>query len=1172
MNTGSKKQLRSAPESDILYPYRQTRKAGDSVKLVIQQTEYGAEPKFCVRNEQTAAKAVSLPDPVSYPVAGYPDKRLLRELAWYLEQYLEFPAGADAKRAQAVVDTLRNWGGEVFDALFSQKAYAWYAAARGNLDALELKIESGSPEVLSWPWEALYSADDGYLAQHCCMERQPPDLDLPAAEPPEGIRELHILFIVSRPDTENKVGYHNLEREVIRYVREEGYAVTADVLRPPTFDELRRVLQERPGYYHIVHFDGHGGYGPVQPQDKPEPEPHGGTVLTVPASSGGPAKYQAMEGQLVFETDTPGEAVRADAVGAEKLGQLLNQCGVKMMVLNACQSAMIDGQAADPFASVAARLLKAGIPSVAAMGYSLYVSGAKQFVPAFYRALFHNGGPAGAMRAGRQKMYAHPERACFYGTAPLQDWMVPELYQQIPAGTRLLPHVGKLDAPRRDAFPRELRRIGDYDLIGRGREIHDLERILQRNRQAGILIHGMAGAGKTTLAKGFLHWLRDTGGLREDDGTECPVFWFEFQEIHSVEAVLNPLADALLGETARTMDAAEKLDALTERLRRRRVYTVWDNFESASGIPGTTVTANLPDADRRTLKRLLHGLRGGKTRIFITSRTEENWLSAQECARLRTLGGLEGDELWDYCGAVVRDLGLSIDREDADLKALLHKLDGNPLALRAVLLRLGEGRTARELAAELDADFTGAAGDEGTEQMRKAFRILLSGLDADTKADLFPVLQVLGLFEHYADADWVISILRNIRKLPDPDSSDTKRTREQVWNCFQILENAGLCTDESANIWDNLYRLHPALRSVLAREYPASENVRRWFVRYLAYEEQEIHDDAAHWGAVFDIQEANFLHAKTLAEKLDMREEDLRLTRGLAIYAHNRSRNVLSIERYEELAEKARRYGDFDMENNAYGQLSTLETDPKRERFWSQKAADMWSGAEELSADAYFTLGNNAEKQGSLPAAVEYYKQALAILERDGNSKVMNIYGILGEIARQQDDMVTAKKWHQKCYQMAKDMVIPNLQALASQSLGHIAAAQEDVKEALARFQEALEIFSGLRDPYNIADALNDIGQLLAVTGAYDSAKEYLMESARIAERVGGKGLVAANYNVLGRLSVEQNDYTSAKLWYAKAAEMEEAMGDEENAAIARRNLEIVAELEAGGGEKKETP
>ena len=158
--------------------------------------------------------------------------------------------------------------------------------------------------------------------------------------------------------------------------------------------------------------------------------------------------------------------------------------------------------------------------------------------------------------------------------------------------------------------------------------------------RAGILIQGLGGVGKTTLARGFVRWLGDTGGL----GRGC--LWFTFQGIRTAEYVVNRMAEALLGTDAIPLPMETKLDRLVAALRADRVLVVWDNFESVRGIPGTPVEANLSAEDQVILRTLLRRLRGGKSKVLITSRSTEDWLGD---ARLTVgLGGLEGEECWEY--------------------------------------------------------------------------------------------------------------------------------------------------------------------------------------------------------------------------------------------------------------------------------------------------------------------------------------------------------------------------------------------------------------------------------------------------------------------------------------------------------------------------------------------
>jgi CHAT domain-containing protein len=113
-----------------------------------------------------------------------------------------------------------------------------------------------------------------------------------------------------------------------------------------------------------------------------------------------PHLLRGHEGRLIFETLDG----KDDPITAEQLSTLLRKHHIPIMVLNACQSAMVDAEAKSAFASIAAALQRAGVRSVVAMAYTLYVSGAEVFLPAFYHRLFQTGQIAEAVRAGRQAM------------------------------------------------------------------------------------------------------------------------------------------------------------------------------------------------------------------------------------------------------------------------------------------------------------------------------------------------------------------------------------------------------------------------------------------------------------------------------------------------------------------------------------------------------------------------------------------------------------------------------------------------------------------------------------------------------------------------------------------------------------------------------------------------
>jgi hypothetical protein len=176
---------------------------------------------------------------------------------------------------------------------------------------------------------------------------------------------------------------------------------------------------------------------------------------------------------------------------------------------------------------------------------------------------------------------------------------------------------------------------------------------------------------------------------------------------------------------------------------------VWDNFESAAGIPGTEVTPRLPAADLEQLKTLLRALRGGRSRLLLTSRSPEPWLGVGEAYRLPP-GGLQGEERWDYCNAGLADLGLKPDREDPHFAALGLLDRGLPEAFDSLLQLIwrrapkpGLGALGKEHAGTLDE-----GPGEGLD--RQADNQAVGGRQGDA-ADYHRVKQ--GLVEAYASHD-----------------------------------------------------------------------------------------------------------------------------------------------------------------------------------------------------------------------------------------------------------------------------------------------------------------------------------------------------------------------------------------------------------------------------------
>jgi hypothetical protein len=1084
-----------------------------------------------------SAPQVALTDPLAV-VLGGSDLTLGHELAWYLEHYLDLPTGPNQARAERVQQALRQWGQQSFDTLFNHgQAHGFYLqATEAGHTELHLVVVSDDARVLSWPWEALHDPQVGDLAQHCRIERQLDTVREPPALPP-GLPQdrVNILLVTARP-YQNDVAYRSITRPLVELIQQERLPAEVTLLRPPTFEQLRSELQAHPGRYHIVHFDGHGGFGPV--------------------SGGSADRLKGPLGQLVFEDAEGGE----DPITSAQLSALLREHRIPIAVLNACQSAMLSDQADDAFASVATALLRGGVRSVVAMGYSLYVSGARQFLPAFYRQLFRTGNVAEATRAGRQAMLAKPQRM---GEVELQDWLVPVLYQQDPLSLSFVQQARSASTPATDqqAVP-EAARVdaghAPHGVIGRDSAMLALERAARRAPPA-VLLHGLGGVGKTTLARGYIEWLAHTRGLPQR------VIWQDMTDVRAFDYLRNRLMEELFGTNAMALPDAQKWPALMQTLRENAVLIVWDNFESASGMADVTdgntapkeIDLAMPPEQRQELLQWLVQLRGGKSRVLITSRSNEQWLGTTACFRL-ALGGLQGEERQELARAILADQGLKLDPRDAATAALVESLQGHPLMMRAILPQLG-AKNAAQVQTELDSFVPQAeSADPVQQRLYATLRYVEQGLPEGLRGLLLPI----GLHEGYVDAGHLAAMARQ---------AGQPYEITEVRQALERLEAAGLVQGQG----NNVYEMHPALeryaRARGRRELEGHNKLRQaWekaFCHLMAglaghYAPMELHEQRP----VFGLFGSSFERARAIAQERGALKELGALMQAQAAYALNQRNLPLAAQRFQAYAEICEQQGREDGAAAPYHQLGRVAEERRdfgAAEDWYRKSLAITERLcnEHGAALTYHQLGSVAKKRRDFNAAEDWYRKSLAIEERQGNEHGAAItYHQLGTVALERRNFDAAEDWYRKSLAVKERLGDEHSAASTYGQLGNTALDRRDLDAAEDWYLRTLAIFERLGDERGAASTYNQLGSVAQERRDFDAAEDWYRKSLAINERLGNEHGAAITYHQLGSVALERRDFDIAEDWYRRSLAINELVGDKHGAAGTYHQLGYVAE------------
>ncbi len=1069
------------------------------------------------------------------------DSKALDDLRWYLEEYLRFPYGLEPENAKKIELKLQAWGQQLFDLVFrsSEKAREFFQeATRAGLDKCEISIVSDNPAVLNLPWELLFSPDYQFLAPLLAgMYRSLSEYAVRAELGTMSDEQLNILLVIARPYGERDINFQTIARPMLEALKPIKKQVNLTVLRPPSLKQFEAELNARKGFYHIVHFDGHGDF---QADSK--------TVQTQYGKSG--------EGVLVFE-DNDG---KPEIVTAREIAQYLTDCRVPMFILNACKS----GQAGEEaFSSVAGQLVKLGAKGVVAMAYSVYATAAKHFMGRLYGELVRGEDIASAVAAGRKSMSIDKQRPSPKGLLPLQDWMVPVLYQQEPCRP-FCPKTVPDDLWEDDEDDAEallavdLPEVSAYGFIGRDYDILCLERAFRKTHV--VLLQGMGGVGKTELAGGFAGWLGDTQGRKGG------VFFTSFERGAGLSQVVDQIGRAKWGEKYALATAEKQKDKVQKYLQTNPCLLIWDNFEPVNGFPQGNPPL-VPAAERDSLKQFLKQLRGGQSWVLITSRREESWL---DCGyALRGLKGLVETDAEELAAQILGEAGVDRAKLPGEYLELLKLLGGHPLSLRVVLRHL-KSQTPVQLIEALrrGLDTFQGAEEEGRE---KSLAVSLDYSFANLSARARQHLPFLGLFCDRVNAHWLHLFSAN------PDNRCGQAYRAVFGENLQKSDWIGLLNEATAagileDLGDAIYKIHPALPWYLRQQLDKMgsqeviSNLEKKLLDFYArlaemYSEQLI-SNAEYASFMLRVQEPNLLQQLRLAEQQQEWTYAQVILQALGEVYQRWGRKP----EFQSLRERALKQIGFHLAEakakgkdafnfwmylrgeNANEALKNADLQTARavyQEILDELVALNDSSVNDKIATTYHNLGVVAQEQRRFEEAIYFCNKALQITEDAGDFySAAGTYHNLGRVAEERRRFDDAIDFYNKALQIYEDAEDFYSAAREYHHLGTVAQEQGRFEEAINFYKTALKIFEDARDFYSAAKNYHQLGIVAQLQRRFDDAMDFYKRSLQIKEDKGDFYSAASDYHNLGRVAEEQGDFDTAVAYFQKAFTATSAVND----------------------------
>ncbi|MEH2221785.1 tetratricopeptide repeat protein [Nostoc sp.] len=918
-------------------------------------------------------------------------------------------------------------------------------------------------------------------------------------------RALQVLFMATSPlNVEPVLDFEGEEARILEATKRQPLALTVE--ESGCLSELGYLVDGYDGdYFDVLHLTGHATLQDGQPR-------------------------------FITETAT-GEAFYASA---GDIAQELQFRLPKLIFLSGCRTGQAGNGGSVP--SMAEELLKSGAKAVLGWGQKVLDPDATAAAAALYEEL----------SAGKQIIEAV---ACTYQALiknKARDWHLLRLYAAgnlpsslvtplrtrgrkpappLSVSTQFLDPAGKVKVPTRESF------------VGRRRQLQNCLRVLsQSTHEVGVLIHGMGGLGKSSLAARLCDRLPNF---------ERVVWVGRIDEASLVSRLAEKLDDNEQRKSLQNYD--EEL-----RFRLRRVFQqlheeakpfllVLDDFEvnletspptplrsgEGSQVPpfpgregGLGGLGRLQAEAAEVMKALVWAIRENSTshRIIITCRYDFEFIQLQHFYK-QPLEGMRGADLRKKCNLLTA-FGAKSQVDEA-LKLQAQKLaDGNPRLLEWL------DKILQNTTVDVAAILNRLAADPVELREQVLAEALLQQMDEIMREMLSRGL----VFELPVPEEALAAVCENIPNLEDYIS------RAVALGLLEVSHDEALRVPRilPVQLAEDVEALHKQAAEMLYH---------LWSETKIATEEQylEIHRLALQ-GKVGKIAVEV---AKILADALYLVSrfrEAIEVCRStLEIIEDYRILHTLAVSEQEiGLVEQALKHN----------QLVITLCPPEDKR---QIAVTLHQfGA--LKAD-----------RGEIEDAIALYQVSLALNKQIGNvqgqAATLHQLGHLQDTRGEIEDAIALYQQSLAISEQASDFKSNAAKAATLYNLGKLKANRGEIEEAIALFQQSLAISEKVSQVKLKAATLNSLGILKANRGEIEEAITLFQQSLALNEQIGNVQIQAATLNSLGSLKVYRGEIEAAIALYQQSLALNEQIGNVQGKAATLKNL---GSLKANRGEIEE--